>query len=118
MIKNLEFINDVDGSVLSDHAYDLTKALIGDDKTKNDFINAGHEDIDYLEYYLEASINGLGESRIEEKSDLKMKDLNECLSSIKDLSSKERIYLAESLMNWFEHVSTIGAFKALSILSR
>lgn len=117
MSKNLEFINDIDGHVLSDNAYDLTIAIIGGDKAKQDFIKAGHKDIDYLEYYLEASIDGLGESRIEEKSDLKIKDLNECLSSIKALSNKERIDLAESLMNWFQHVSTIGAFKALSILS-
>ena len=115
MSKNLEFINDVDGRVLSDHAYDLTIAIIGDDKAKKDFIKAGHEDMDYLEYYLEASIDGLGESRIEEKADLKIKDLNECLSSINNLSNKERIELAESLMNWFQHVSAIGAFKALSI---
>lgn len=118
MSKNLEFINDIDSRVLSDHAYDLTKAIVGDDKTKNDFINAGHEDIDFLEYYLEASIDAFGESRSEERADLKIKDLNECFSLIKSLSNKERIDLAESLMNWFQHVSTIGAFKALSIISR
>ncbi|EFX8415190.1 hypothetical protein D9555_21035 [Shigella sonnei] len=117
MSKNLEFINDVDGRVLSDNAYDLTIAIIGDKKAKKDFIKAGHEDIDRLEYYLEASIDGLGESRTEEKSDLKIKDLNECLSFIKALSNEERIELAESLMNWFQHVSVIGAFKALSIVS-
>lgn len=117
MSKNLEFINDIDGHVLSDNAYDLTMAIIGGDDAKKDFIKAGHEDIDYLKYYLEASIDGLGESRIEERPDLKIKDLNECLSFIKDLSNKERIHLAESLMNWFQHVSTTGAFKALSIFS-
>lgn len=118
MSKNLEFINDIDGRVLSDNAHELTMAIIGDKNNKNDFIKAGHEDIDYLEYYLEASIDGLGESRTEEKAELKIKDLNECLSFIKDLSSNERIEIAESLMNWFQHVSTLGAFKALSSFLR
>lgn len=117
MSKKLDFINDVAGRVLSDNAYDLTMAIIGDKNNKNDFIKAGHEDIDYLEYYLEASIDGLGESRIEETPELKIKNLNECLSFIKDLSNKERIELAESLMNWFQHVSTVGAFKALSMIT-
>ena len=67
MSKNLEFINDIDGRILSDHAYDLTIAIIGDDKAKKDFIKAGHEDMDYLEYYLEASIDGLVNQELKKK---------------------------------------------------
>lgn len=118
MSKNLDFINNIDGRVLYDNSRALSIAIIGDNETQNAFIKAGHKNIEYLDYYLDASIEGLGDSIIAHDLDLKIKDLNECLSLIKPLSFEERIQLAESLINWFEGESINGAFKALSIISR
>ncbi|ECD8206266.1 hypothetical protein GRK05_004836, partial [Salmonella enterica] len=105
MNDDLNFINNIDGKILFEHYQYLTNAILGDDDTKKEFVKYEYYDLDYLRYYLEASIYFLGEARDEANRDVEIKDLNEVVEIINKLSNRAKVALAENIILWFEDIS-------------
>ena len=114
MKDKLSFINDIDASVLSANSGEISKAIIGDENTKAEFVKKGYEDLDYLEYFLDGAVSALGEVRREESLDLKIKDLRTAVDLINNQTKEDKVRLAMELISWFEHVSAQGLFNVLS----
>ncbi|VDA75134.1 hypothetical protein [Klebsiella pneumoniae] len=55
MNDDLGFINNIDGKILFEHYQYLTNAILVM-MTQKEFVKYEHYDLDYLRYYLEASI--------------------------------------------------------------
>lgn len=113
MNDDLGFINNIDGKILFEHYQYLTNAILGYDDTKKEFVKYEHYDLDYLRYYLEASIYFLGEARDEANRDVEIKDLNEAVEIINKLSNRAKVALAEHIILWFEDISLVGSYNTL-----
>ncbi|HGV3459390.1 TPA: hypothetical protein ACNGYW_006102, partial [Klebsiella michiganensis] len=81
--------------------------------TKKEFVKYEHYDLDYLRYYLEASIYFLGEARDEANRDVEIKDLTEAVEIINKLSNRAKVALAEHIILWFEDISLVGSYNTL-----
>ncbi|MBG6247072.1 MULTISPECIES: hypothetical protein [Symbiopectobacterium] len=113
MNNELDFINNIDARVLFEHYQSLTEAILGNEDTKKEFVKYEHYDLDYLKYYLEASIYFLGETRDGANRDVEIKDLNKALELINNLSNRAKVALAGHIILWFEDISAMGAYNTL-----